>query len=88
MLPRGYVPNKFMSGRYAGSHAWRSLVDWVKGLLYLARSESGKTEKLAARGEADRGERQLRNDLSLEVNHILIRLRYEQQHALHEDSLQ
>ena len=87
MLARNEIQDKLIDTRDAASNAWRRLIEWMLQLLHLRGSKrSGNLAmKDGVYGGANSAEQEWRSDASLEVNRILMRLRYAQKLASHGD---
>lgn len=87
MFSSNDIQDKLIGARDVASNACRRLIDWMRQLLHLrgSRRSGNLALKDHAHGGVDSGEQQWRNDVSLEVNRILIRLRHAQRLASHGD---
>jgi hypothetical protein len=87
MFSSNDIQDKLIGARDVASNAWRRLIDWMRQLLHLRGSRRSGILSLKdhAHGGVDSREQQRRNDVSLEVNRILIRLRHAQRLAAHGD---
>jgi hypothetical protein len=87
MLSRNEIQGKLIDTRDAVSNAWRRLIEWMLQLLHLRGSKrSGNLAiKDGVHDGANSAEQEWRNDASLEVNRILVRLRYGQKLTSHGD---